>query len=132
MNKRLLADFHEEFGPHRVFTDPMAAAYFGFKLWAQAVEQAQSDDPIAIRRAILNQRIDAAAGRLRIDPTTQHTYQTPRIGKVQPDGQFEVVWVADKAVPPQPYPQSRTTAHWRAMLHDLFSEWGNQWSAPTD
>ena len=132
MNKRLLADFHEEFGPHRVFTDPMAAAYFGFKLWAQAVEQAESDDPIAIRRAILNQRIDAAAGRLRIDPTTQHTYQTPRIGKVQPDGQFEVVWVADKAVPPQPYPQSRTTAHWRAMLHDLFSEWGNQWSAPTD
>ena len=132
MNQKLLADFHEKSGPHRVFTDPMASAYFGFKLWAQAVEEAQSDDPIAIRRAILNQRIDAAAGLLRIDPATQHTYQTPRIGKVQPDGQFEVVWVADKAVPPQPYPQSRTTAHWRAMLHDLFSEWGNQWSAPTD
>ena len=60
------------------------------------------------------------------DPTTQHTYQTLSIGKVQHDGQFDFVWVADKAVPPKPYPQSRPRAHWRAMLHDLFSERGSQ------
>ena len=132
MNKQLLADFHEKYGPQRVFTDPMAAAYFGFKLWAQAVEESQSDDPIAIRRAMLNQRIDAAAGPLRIDATTQHTYQTPRIGKVQPDGQFEIVWMADAPVRPQPYPPSRNTSDWRAMLHDLYTGWGNQWSAPSE
>ena len=132
MNKQLLADFHEKYGPQRVFTDPMAAAYFGFKLWAQAVEEAQSDDPVAIRRAMLNQRISAAAGPLRIDATTQHTYQTPRIGKVQPDGQFEIVCMADTPLRPQPYPPSRSTSDWRAMLHDLYSEWGNQWSAPSE
>jgi urea transport system substrate-binding protein len=132
MNNQLLADFHEKYGPQRVFTDPMAAAYFGFKLWAQAVEEAQSDNPIAIRRAMLNQRIDAAAGPLRIDATTQHTYQTPRIGKVQPDGQFEIVWMADAPVRPQPYPPSRSTSDWRAMLHDLYSGWGKQWSAPSE
>ena len=132
MNKQLLADFHEKYGPQRVFTDPMAAAYFGFKLWAQAVEEAQSDDPVAIRRAMLNQRINAAAGPLRIDATTQHTYQTPRIGKVQPNGQFEIVWMADAPLRPQPYPPSRSTSDWRAMLHDLYSGWGNQWSAPSE
>ena len=130
MNKKLLADFHKQYGPQRVFTDPMAAAYFGFKLWAQAVEEAQSDDPVAIRRAMLNQRIDSAAGPLRINAATQHTYQTPRIGKVQPDGQFTIVWMADAPVQPQPYPPSRTTSDWRAMLHDLYSGWGKRWSAP--
>lgn len=132
MNKQLLADFHDKYGPQRVFTDPMAAAYFGFKLWAQAVEEAESDDPIAIRRAMLNQRITAAAGPLRIDATTQHTYQTPRIGKVQPDGQFEIVWMDEAPVRPQPYPPSRSTSDWRAILHDLYSGWGNQWSAPSE
>ena len=131
MNKQLLDDFHEKYGPQRVFTDPMAAAYFGFKLWAQAVEDTRSVDPVAIRRAMLNQRIDAAAGPLRIDATTQHTYQTPRIGKIQPDGQFEIVWMADAPVQPQPYPSSRSASDWRAMLHDLYSGWGNQWSAPS-
>ena len=132
LNEQLLQDFHTKYGPQRVFTDPMAAAYFGFKLWAQAVTDANSDDPVAIRRAMLSQRIDTAAGPVRIDAATQHTYQTPRIGKVMPDGQFEIVWMADAAVAPQPYPDSRKASEWRAVLHDLFSGWGNQWSAPTE
>ena len=132
INQQLLSDFHEKYGPQRVFTDPMAAAYFGFKLWAQAVEESQNDEPIAIRHAMLNQRINAAAGPLRIDATTQHTYQTPRIGKVQPDGQFEIVWMADAPVRPQPYPPSRSTSDWRAILHDLYTDWGNNWSAPSE
>ena len=102
--------------PQRVFTDPMAAAYFGFKLWAQAVTDANSDDPVAIRRAMLSQRIDTAAGPVRIDAATQHTYQTPRIGKVMPDGQFEIVWMADAAVAPQPYPDSRKASE-LSLIH---------------
>jgi urea transport system substrate-binding protein len=132
LNEQLLAAFHAKYGPQRVFTDPMAAAYFGFKLWAQAVTDAGSDDPVAIRRSMLNQRIESAAGPLRIDAATQHTYQTPRIGKVMPDGQFEIVWMADAPVAPQPYPHSRKAAEWRATLHDLYLGWGNQWSAPAN
>jgi urea transport system substrate-binding protein len=52
------------------------------------------------------------------------------IGKLQPDGQFEVVWTAAKPEPPVPYPTSRTTEEWRAFLHDLYTGWGNEWSAP--
>ncbi len=41
----------------------------------------------------------AGAGRrVRIDPATRHAFKTPRIGQIDDDGQFEVVW---KAVKPE-------------------------------
>jgi urea transport system substrate-binding protein len=129
-NEEFVAKFHKKFGPQRVITDPMEAAYFGVKLWAQAVEEAESDDVSAIRHAMHNQRLHAPGGEVRIDPETQHTFKTPRIGKIQENGQFEVVWTAAKPVPPIPYPASRTTADWKAFLQDLYTGWGEQWAAP--
>lgn len=131
-NEAFLERFHHRYGSQRVVTDPMAAAYFGFMLWAQAADEANSVDPKAVRRAIRNQRMKAPEGDVRIDPTTQYTFKTPRIGKVQPDGQFDIVWMADQPVEPRPYPRSRTSSDWRALLHDLFTQWNDQWSAPSD
>ena len=131
-NEQLLEAFHKRYGPQRVMTDPMASSYFGFQLWAKAVKDAGSLEPAAIRRAIRNQRIEAAEGLMRIDAATQHSYKTPRIGKVRPDGQFDVVWTAEEPVKPKPYTNSRTTEQWRAMLHDLYAGWNDHWAAPMD
>lgn len=129
-NQQFVNSFREKYGPQRVVTDPMEAAYFGVKLWAQAIESAEGTETAEIRRALRNQRMHAPEGDVRIDPATQHTFKTPRIGKVQSDGQFEIVWTAAKPEPPIPYPTSRTTEQWKAYLHDLYSGWGNQWAAP--
>jgi urea transport system substrate-binding protein len=131
-NQEFVAGFRRKYGPQRVVTDPMEAAYFGVRLWAQAVAAAQSTDVSEIRRAMLNQRILAPEGEVRIDPATQHTFKTPRIGQLQSDGQFKIVWTAVEPQRPVPYPASRTTLQWRALLHDLYASWGNQWSAPLD
>jgi urea transport system substrate-binding protein len=128
-NQQFVASFRAKYGPQRLVTDPMEAAYFGVKLWAKAVTDAKSSDVSEIRRAMLNQRMRAPGGDVRIDAATQHTFKTPRIGRVLADGQFEVVWTAAKPEPPIPYPPSRTTEEWRAFLHDLYAGWGNQWSA---
>src|SRR5690606_19007472 len=87
-NRQFVSEFRKKYGPQRVVTDPMEAAYFGVKLWAQAVREAESTDTSEIRRAIRNQRMLAPGGDVRIDPATQHTFKTPRIGRVQADGQF--------------------------------------------
>ena len=81
--------FHDKY-PQRSITDPMETAYIGVKLWAQAVNEAQSLDPKKIRRALLNQRLIGPGGVVRIDPDTQYCYRTPRVGRIQPDGQFQV------------------------------------------
>ena len=49
-NHAFVRRFQAKFGPHRVTTDPMEAAYFGVHLWAKAVEAAGSTDVRAIRR----------------------------------------------------------------------------------
>jgi urea transport system substrate-binding protein len=131
-NEQFVETFKRKYGPQRVVTDPMEAAYFGVKLWAQAVKEANSDDVSEIRRAMRNQRLYGPGGYVRIDPATQHTFKTPRIGKIRADGQFEVVWTAAEPVHPTPFPRSRTTAEWKAFLHDLYTGWGEQWAAPID
>ena len=88
------------------------------------------DDPGEIRRAMRNQRTRAPSGDVRIDPATQHTFKTPRIGRIAGDGQFEIVWTATRPVAPRPYPDSRTSERWKAFLHDLYAGWGDQWAAP--
>ncbi|MEK6247582.1 MAG: ABC transporter substrate-binding protein, partial [Planctomycetales bacterium] len=113
-----------------VLTDPMESAYSGVKLWAQAVEQAGNINPGDIRRAIRTERLEGPGGLVRVDAATQHTYKTPRIGRVRSDGQFDIVWTAAKPYKPEPYPETRTAEQWRAVLHDLYQGWGKRWSAP--
>ncbi len=127
-NQKFVAGFRRKFGPQRVLTDPMEAEYFSVKLWAKAVAEAKSAEPAEIRRAMRNQRIMSPGGEVRIDPATQHTFKTPRVGRVQPDGQFEIVWTAVKPERPRPFPASRTSEQWRGLLNDLYTGWGNHWA----
>jgi urea ABC transporter urea binding protein len=128
-NEAFVRRFHDKY-PRQSITDPMETAYVGVKLWALAVNEAQSLDPKKIRRALLNQRLKGPDGEVRIDPDSQHCFRTPRIGRIQADGQFQVVWTAPAPVRPEPYPGSRTAEAWRGLLHDLYTGWGNRWAAP--
>jgi urea transport system substrate-binding protein len=131
-NRAFVNSYRKKYGPQRVVTDPMESGYFGVKLWAQAVAEAGSTDVRQIRSSMIRQRLTAPSGNIRIDSATQHTFKTPRIGRLQPDGQFEILWTSSKQEPPMPYAPSRTAESWRAFLHDLYLGWGNRWSAPTE
>jgi urea transport system substrate-binding protein len=128
-NEEFVQRFHEKY-PQRRITDPMETAYLAVKLWARAVNESQSLDPKKIRRAMLNQRLKGPEGEVRIDSDTQYCFRTPRIGAIQADGQFKIVWTAQEPRRPEPYPTSRTAEGWRAFLHDLYVGWGNRWAAP--
>jgi urea transport system substrate-binding protein len=128
-NDAFLARFGERRPQHRV-TDPMEAAYVGVNLWARSVADCQSVEVKKIRRALLNQRLSAPEGEVRVDADTQHCFKTPRIGRIRGDGRFEIVWTAAEPCAPQPFPNTRTTLEWRGFLHDLYTGWGDQWSAP--
>lgn len=129
-NEQFIKRFHDKYGPQRVVTDPMEAAYAGVKLWAAAVEDAETTDPNAVRHAMRAQRITAPSGPLRIDPTTQHAFKIPRIGRINASGEFEIVWTSPQVEPPEPFPKERPAAEWKAFLHDLHRSWGDQWAAP--
>jgi urea transport system substrate-binding protein len=130
-NRKFVETFRARYGPQRVLTDPMEAAYIGVKLWAAAVREAASDDVARIRRAFANQQILAPEGKVTIDSATGHASKTPRIGQIDAAGQFKVVWSDVEPEPPMPFPRSRTREAWEDFLRQLYAGWGNQWEAPS-
>lgn len=129
-NKQFVDQIRAKYPSLQVVTCPMEAAFTGVELWARAVEEAQSTNPLDIRRALRGMRGHGPSGPIRIDGQTQHAFKTPRIGQVGSDGQFIIVWEGDAPAAPEPYPNTRTAAQWRAELVDLYRGWGDRWSAP--
>ena len=85
-----------------------------------------------IREGMLGQKIAAPEGLVTIDPATQYAFKTPRVGVVDADGQFEVVWQAVRPEAPQPFPPSRSHEEWAAFLENLHTQWHGHWSAPIE
>ena len=129
-NASFVTKFKQKYGSDRVTDDPMEAAYYGVYLWAQAVEAAGTDDVNAIRDAIKNQSFNAPEGVVYVDPDTQHVWKTVRVGRIQPDGQFEIVWSSEQPVRPVPYPVYRSPAEWEQFLADLYNGWDGNWANP--
>ncbi|HEY7327905.1 MAG TPA: transporter substrate-binding protein [Gemmataceae bacterium] len=127
-NREFVRRFNERFSSRRVISDPMETVYFGVHLWAQAVQAAGSTEPQAVREALMKGReFDAPEGTVRIDRATRYTWRPMRLGRVKSDGQFEILSDSEWAVPPQPFPPTRSHAEWEKFLKDLYSGWGNSW-----
>jgi urea transport system substrate-binding protein len=129
-NKQFVKRFQEKYGPDRVTDDPMEAAYAAVHLWAQAVREAGTADAREVRKAVASQRFEAPEGTVYVDPRNNHLWKTTRIGKVQQDGQFAIVWTSERPVRPDPYPGYRTESEWHSFLDDLYREWGQSWANP--
>ncbi len=82
----------------RVTNDPMEAHYIGFKMWAQAVNQAGSTKVDAVRQAMYGQKVENLTGGVAVMNTNHHLSKPVLIGEIQTDGQFETVWRTDGVV----------------------------------
>ncbi len=103
-NKKFVNAFKAEYGKDRVTNDPMEAAYIMVYLWKQAVEKAGTEDLEAVRKAAIGQEFDAPEGSVKMYPN-HHISKTVRIGQVNDDGLFDIVWTSDGPVAPIPWNQ---------------------------
>jgi len=78
--------------PKRVTNDPMEATYIGFKMWAQAVQQAGTTNVDAVRQAMYGQKVKAPSGFEAVMHSNHHLSKPVVIGEIRADGQFDVVW----------------------------------------
>ena len=102
-NRRFAENFHRAFGADKPISMWSAGAYTQANLFALALQRAGTLDTQRLVEAALGLSFEAPEGTVQIDPDNNHTWLTPRIGRVRRDGSFEVVWEAKAAVKPDPY-----------------------------
>jgi urea transport system substrate-binding protein len=129
-NRAFVNRFTARYGPQRVTSDPMEAAYAGVHIWAQAVAAAGTAKTGAVREALRQQSFQAPGGTLHIDPENLHAWKTFRLGKIVEDGVFEVIWSSEKPIRPEPFPASRSAEAWHAFVTELYDRWGGHWANP--
>jgi urea transport system substrate-binding protein len=107
-NKKYVDAFKAKYGSTRVTNDPMEAGYISVNLWKQAVEKAKtagsSTDLEAVRQAMYGQEMQAPGGAVKMNPN-HHISKTVRIGEVNKDGLFDIVYETPKPVDPIPWNQ---------------------------
>jgi len=129
-NKNFIQAYQARFGQNLPINDPMEAAWSGVQLWAKAVLSAQTDDTTHVRQTILHQSIHAPEGIISIDHHTQHAWKTVRVGKIQSNRQFEILWSSGKPIRPNPYPSVISKHEANTFLADLYLGWDNNWALP--
>jgi len=106
-NKEFVKKFQDKYGKDRVTDDPIAAAYAQVYLWKNAVEKAKSTDVDKVRDAFVKGGpigFDAPEGQIKVDPKNLHVYKAFRMGKIQADKQFDIIYETPP-IEPDPYPQ---------------------------
>lgn len=129
-NQEFTTRFKDRNGNHRRTDDQINNAYVAVRLWAQAVTDAGTDNPAVVAEAARRQTLAAPEGRIWVDEVNGHVWRSPRIGKVQADGQFDIVWTSETTVRPEPYPATRTKSEWEEFQQDLYRQWERNWFLP--
>ncbi len=101
-NRTFVENFKRRYGSDRVTSDPIEAAYFQVYLWKQAAEKAGSFDVDLLREAAYGQSFEAPSGKVSIE-TNHHVRKHCRIGKILPNGQFQIVFTSTDTLKPQPW-----------------------------
>lgn len=131
-NRRFVESYRSRFGRQSVTDDFIEAHYSAVKLWALAVERAGSSDVAAIRQASVDVAFEGPSGLYYIDPETRHAWRRVYIGRMQSDGQVDIVWQSGRLIRPEPFPELQPRAVWEEHLQDLYRRWGRNWINTTD
>jgi urea transport system substrate-binding protein len=129
-NAAFVRSFQEAYGPDRATCDVIVAAANGVRLWAQAVQEAETADVRQVRTVLRRQSLAAPEGIIAVDPETQYTWRPVFIGRIRGDGQFDIVWSSRTCVRPVPFPISRSRSDWEQFVAGLYRGWGGRWVAP--
>ena len=126
-NREFVKKFRARFGPERVTSDPMLAAYASVHVWAEAVAKAQTAEPKQVLAQLRDADFDGPGGTIKIDPKCLHAWKRFRMGRIDEGGRIEVLWSSEVLLAPEPFLPSRTRAEWETFLSGLYRSWGGHW-----
>ncbi len=103
-NKKFVEAFKAKYGPNAVIGDVTQAAYLGPWLWKAAVEKAGSFDVDKVVAASPGIELKTAPECYVKLHENHHLWSKTRIGEVQKNGQFKVIYESG-LIEPNPFPK---------------------------
>lgn len=103
VNDAFVRDYAAMFPDQPISSADAEASYIAVKLLAAALEEAETDEVAAVKTAVSGKRLHAPQGEVLVDGQTLHCYLTPRIGRSNVQGLFDIVMDAGEPVRPDPY-----------------------------
>ncbi|TVR44787.1 MAG: urea ABC transporter substrate-binding protein [Planctomycetota bacterium] len=104
-NKAFVAAFKAMHGEDSVIGDVTQAAYLGPWLWKKAVEAGGSFDVASLQKHSPGIEFhEAPEGYVKIHEN-HHLWSRARIGRILPNGQFELVTESPELIEPDPFPE---------------------------
>lgn len=101
-NKAYLEKYAKKYGSSEGVTAVGESSYTSVMLLAEALKKSEKLDTESILKAFDNLEYDAPQGHIKIDPDTHHIWAKARIGRVNADGKFDVVFESDDIIKPIP------------------------------
>jgi len=102
-NEKFLKAFHQRFGDAAHANWFCVNSYMQVQLFAAAAERAGSVEVDDVSRVIGTGEVEAPLGIARVDPESNYTYCTSRLGIANSRGRFEIVYEAPETVRPDPF-----------------------------
>jgi branched-chain amino acid transport system substrate-binding protein len=114
LNARCVAKCKDRFGPEVVTNMCWEAAYLQTHLLADALRRTGTDTVRELLRVLPGAEFMAPQGLVRVDEDNHHMYLWPRIGRVNAQGQFDILEEAPGRVRPDPYLVDYASHDWAA------------------
>lgn len=102
-NREFKARMATRFGAERRITTSFCATYMSVTILAQAMKDAATDAPDAVRRVVVSRPFDTPVGPVAIHPRTHHAALRPHLAVSDPSGEFDIFHSAAEPVEADPY-----------------------------
>lgn len=116
-NDSFVEKYKSRFGEDSVTSEDAESAYIAVMLLAASLERADSDEIGDAKSALHELSLNAPQGIVKIDPSNNHCYLTPCIGRSDDRGQFEILWSAGSPMKPDPYMLNSDVASFRSTYN---------------
>lgn len=123
VDREFVRKFRLRFGDGRMVGDAMIAVYNSIHSWAKAANEVGSANPTAVRANLICPNRDAPNGIVSFDPATNIVWRPFHVTRVQPDGQFGVIYSLMKPIRPVIFGATRSACGWTSWLANLKTRW---------
>lgn len=125
LNKKFINNF-TKISKGSVIDNAAESAYFSVYLWAKAVQELGHLSIDDLDYTFDNIRIQAPEGPVTLDAEGTAAWKYSRIGKIQPNRQFEIVWESNQPIRPIPYQLYRSQEEWHSIANQLHNRFENE------